>query len=295
MLRVLCVCTGNTCRSPMAEALLQREADRLGLPVSVSSAGLAAFPGDPASAHAVSVMAELDVDLSGHRARAVTPYLLAESDYVICMSESHRAALLPYVPAEKLVVLPGGVPDPFGGDEERYRATRDALQAFLCAWLAEVAAPVLAPLTEADLPAAAALEKACFSTPWSEESLRGELQNENARVWTLSVCREIVGYIGVHLVQDEAEVMNLAVLPAFRRRGFGRRLLQTALAFCRENGCVRLFLEVRESNEAALALYRSLGFTVCGRRKHYYQQPPEDALLLQCALSGEKDDPLCES
>ncbi len=295
MLHVLCVCTGNTCRSPMAELLLQTEADRLGLPVSVSSAGLAAFPGDPASANAVSVMAELGADLSAHRARAVTFYLLDESDFVICMSERHRAALLPYVSEEKLVVPPGGVPDPFGGDESVYRAARDALRAFLCGWLREIAAPALAPLCISDVPAVAALEKACFSTPWSENSLRGELENPNALVWVLRVCKEIVGYIGVHIAADEAEVMNVAVLPAFRRRGFGRLLLQTARARCEELGCACLWLEVRESNEPALALYRALGFAVCGRRKNYYQEPTEDALLLRCLLSGEKGEPPCES
>lgn len=295
MLRVLCVCTGNTCRSPMAEALLQREADRLGLPVSVSSAGLAAFSGDPASEHAVSVMAELGVDLSGHRARAVTPCLLEENDCVICMSERHRAALLPFVPAEKLVVPPGGIPDPFGGDEICYRRTRDALRAFLCQWLRAVSAPEVSLMTAADVPVVAALEKACFSTPWGEESIRAELENGNARVWVLSVCREIVGSVGVHTVLDEAEVMNVAVSPLFRRRGFGRLLLETALAYCKERGCAFLALEVRESNEAALALYCALGFTVCGRRKNYYQQPTEDALLLRCTLSEKKDDPLCES
>ncbi len=295
MLRVLCVCTGNTCRSPMAAALLRREADRLKLPLSASSAGLAAFPGDPASGNAVRVMGEWGVDLSAHRARAVTPYLLDESDYVICMSESHRAALLPYVSAEKLVVPPGGVPDPYGGDEDCYRATRDALQGFLRGWLQTVSAPEIAPLTEADVPAVAALERDCFSTPWSEESVRAELQNETAHVWTLKSCKETVGYIGVHIVLDEAEVMNLAVLPAFRRRGFGRLLLQTAIVYCKETGCAFLSLEVREGNEAALALYTALGFAVCGRRKHYYQQPTEDALLLRRDLTNEKDDPKCES
>ena len=295
MLRVLCVCTGNTCRSPMAQALLQREADRLGLPVAVSSAGFAAFPGDSVSENTVTVMAETDIDLSAHRARALTPYLLDESDYVICMSESHRAALLPFVSKEKLVVPPGGVPDPFGGDEAVYRATRDVLEAFLIPWLHNVAQPVIEPLTEETVPAVAALERQCFSTPWSEESIRAELKNEQAHLWTLSVCRDVVGYIGLHLVLDEASVTNLAVAPAFRRKGYGKALLQTAVAFCEEQCCAFLTLEVRAGNTGAIALYSAMGFTERGRRKNYYQQPTEDALLLTRDFPKKKDDPPCES
>ena len=298
MLRILCVCTGNTCRSPMAQALLQHEADRRGLPLAVSSAGLAAFPGDSPSENAVLVMREWELDITAHRARPVTAYALEESDYVLCMSESHRAALLPYVPQEKLVVPPGGVPDPFGGDEAVYRRTRDALHAFLCDWLQDLASPVVAPLEEAGIPAVAALETACFSTPWSEDAVRAELQNENAHLLTLAVCGDIVGYIGVQIILDEAYVTNLAVAPAFRRKGYGRRLLEAAIALCESCGCAFLSLEVRASNEAAKALYASRGFTERGKRKNYYQKPAEDALILTRDFGKnqtEKDDPACES
>ncbi len=294
MLRVLCVCTGNTCRSPMAQHLLQMLADRQKLPVTVRSAGLAAFAGDPASENAVAAMRDLGLDLSAHRATPVSAYALAESDYVICMNERHAAALAGAVPPEKLVVPPGGVPDPFGGDLALYRATRDRLLAFLEDWLAQAAQPEIAPMTADTVPAVAAIEKSCFSTPWSEDAVRGELSNPQALVLTLSVCKEIVGYIGVHIVLDEASVTNLAVLPAFRRKGYGRLLLEAAVRACVIRDCAFLTLEVRAGNEGARALYASCGFSVCGRRKNYYEKPTEDALLYT-RFFPKKDDPVCES
>jgi len=287
MLRVLCVCSGNTCRSPMAQQLLQMLAEQQNLPLEVRSAGLAAFAGDPAAENAVLAMRECGRDLSGHRSAPVSAYALAESDYVICMSSSHARALAPYVAAQKLVVPPGGVPDPFGGDLETYRRTRDSLLSFLKSWLCAVAQPVIAPMTEAAVPAVAAIEQACFSTPWSEESLRAELENEQALVFTLSVCKEIAGYIGVHVVLDEGYLTNLAVLPAFRRKGYGRLLLQAATDACEKKQCAFLSLEVRESNAAAQALYQSCGFTVRGRRKHFYEKPTEDALIYTRDFSRE--------
>ena len=284
MVRVLCVCTGNTCRSPMAQALLQQAAQQQNLPLEADSAGLAAFAGDPVSENAVLALRECGIDLSGHRARVLTRYALEQSDYVLCMSERHAAALSGLVPPEKLVVPPGGVPDPYGGDLALYRQTRDRLRAFLESWLSEISAPVLAPLSAATVPGVAAIEQACFSTPWSEQSIREELQNTQATVLTLAVCKEVVGYIGVHIVLDEAYVTNLAVLPAFRRKGYGRQLLEAALQTCEERQCAFLSLEVRVSNEAAKALYASCGFSERGRRKAFYEKPTEDALIYTCDL-----------
>lgn len=293
MVRVLCVCTGNTCRSPMAQALLQQAAQQQNLPLEAASAGLAAFAGDPASENAVCAMQELGIDLSAHRAHPLTRYALEQSDYVLCMSARHAAALAGLVPAEKLVVPPGGVPDPFGGELDLYRQTRDRLRSFLEQWLREISAPVIAPLSADAVPGVAAIEQVCFSTPWSEQSIREELQNGQALVLTLSVCKEVVGYIGVHIVLDEAYVTNLAVLPAFRRKGYGRRLLKAAMDACKQRDCAFLSLEVRVSNEAAKALYASCGFSERGRRKAFYEKPTEDALIYTCDFP-KKDDPVCE-
>ena len=126
---VLFVCTGNTCRSPMAAALLRRQLAGCGIEgVTVDSAGLAALPGAPASGHAVAVMAELGTDISAHCAKPLTAELARRFDCICVMSEHHAAALRSLDGgALSGRVRVRGVPDPWGGSLDDYRAARNAL------------------------------------------------------------------------------------------------------------------------------------------------------------------------
>jgi len=93
-----------------------------------------------------------------------------------------------------------------------------------------------------------------------------------------------VGYVIAHHAVDEAEILNLGVSPGWRRVGIGRALINEVIALLRERGISSVFLEVRESNDAAQRLYESLGFTRVGRRRHYYRRPPEDAVVLKARI-----------
>ena len=125
------------------------------------------------------------------------------------------------------------------------------------------------------------LEKICFSDPWSENSIAFELENKLAH-WLVAQEGEMVaGYIGSQTVMGETDMMNVAVHPDFRRRGIaealGKRLVEDLKAMESHS----LTLEVRASNAPAIALYEKLGFSQIGRRKNYYRNPREDALILR--------------
>ncbi|MBQ7121642.1 MAG: low molecular weight phosphatase family protein [Clostridia bacterium] len=120
-MNILFVCTGNTCRSPMAEGLFKKIlADKGAKNITCSSAGLFAMTGDEVTANSVKACERFAVDISAHRARRITSYILDETDKFVCMTRDHAASLSMYVPSDKVLVLGDGVPDPYGGDLETY-------------------------------------------------------------------------------------------------------------------------------------------------------------------------------
>lgn len=185
----------------------------------------------------------------------------------------------------------------------------------------------LFPLREEDVSELAALEAACFPTPWSEEQYRKILKRnglespapgKEAAVYPIrypekadaptpsagipeevprfpstpvfgmrAATGELAAYIclGVYQRTRELEIYNIAVSTRFRKQGLGKRLLSHALEEARSRGIERALLEVRPSNDAALALYASAGFAICGNRKKYYRDSGEDALILACDLA----------
>lgn len=140
-------------------------------------------------------------------------------------------------------------------------------------------------MTALDLEQVLPIERASFPTPWSRDSFLFEIE-ENPFAWNL-VLREknrVQAYACLWTVDRELKINNIAVHPAARRRGFGRKLLEAILERARREGCVEASLEVRPSNAAARSLYESLGFRAVGRRKGYYQDTKEDAILMTSKL-----------
>jgi ribosomal-protein-alanine N-acetyltransferase len=150
------------------------------------------------------------------------------------------------------------------------------------------------PMTVEDLEQVVAIDQLSFSLPWPAHSFRYELlENDVSRQWVAEVPSAgevpiVIGMILVWLIMDEAHIATIAVHPEYRGRGFGRQILLTALQKCAAEGALSATLEVRERNAIAIDMYRKLGFEVVGRRKRYYQDTHEDAILMTLETQGLK-------
>ena len=136
----------------------------------------------------------------------------------------------------------------------------------------------------ADAAPLVAIERRCFSDPWSEISFREALDSPWSFGLVACAGPSIAGYLIGREVAGTGEVLNLAVPPEFRRRGVARALLRAGLSYLRKRRVEEVYLEVRESNRSAQALYLSAGFRPVGQRAAYYRNPKEDALVLWLAL-----------
>ena len=140
---------------------------------------------------------------------------------------------------------------------------------------------IILEMNAAHVSQVAALERICFADPWSEMSIASELQNLWS-YWLVALEGDrVIGYVGSQSSIDEADIMNVAVHPDFRRQGIAEALINRLVADLKERDIHALLLEVRVSNTPAITLYEKLGFSQVGRRKNYYHNPKEDALILR--------------
>lgn len=131
-----------------------------------------------------------------------------------------------------------------------------------------------------------ALEARCFSDPWPREAFEGSMDGGHAFMLVAHENERLIGYALLQCIEEEAELLNLAVMPEKRGRGIGRTLLETCFRYAELRGCEILFLEVRRSNTPARNLYEKEGFTELGVRRGYYANPREDAVVMSRPLKG---------
>lgn len=279
MKKIMFICSGNTCRSPLAEGLFKKYLQENNITdIEVGSAGVGAFPGDAISINSILVAGNRGVDISSHRARNINPEHLLTTDLFFCMSESHKQVLLRHCDEDKIVVL--NVPDPYGRPIEIYEECAKQLESKFPEILERIQNTVIIrEMAESDIKEIAELEKECFATPWSETSLREELTNEIARFYVLRDNEKLLGYIGSNNICNEVYITNVAVNSECRGKGYGKKLVNHLLKQSELEKAFFITLEVRESNENAIALYEKCGFKKIGERKNFYSKPTENALI----------------
>ena len=135
-------------------------------------------------------------------------------------------------------------------------------------------------MTAEDIPEIVALEKKCFTLPWSEKSFRDEMANKLAIYFVAKDNGACVGYAGFWNVSGEGDVTNVAVLPEYRRMGVGSSLVAEMVKTAENLKLELLTLEVRKSNIAAQKLYEKFGFEILGERKRYYSDNGENAYIM---------------
>ncbi|HWP96794.1 MAG TPA: ribosomal protein S18-alanine N-acetyltransferase [Syntrophomonadaceae bacterium] len=135
-------------------------------------------------------------------------------------------------------------------------------------------------MTLQDLDQVMIIEAECFSLPWSRQSYENELKNQYASYRVVDFDGNVGAYGGIWVIFDEAHITNVAVAQKCRQNGWGKSLMLDLEKIAWGKGAVRIFLEVRPSNLAALNMYQGLGYVATGLRKEYYSDNQEDAVVM---------------
>lgn len=288
-MKIMFICTGNTCRSPLAEAIFANEIKKFAhSDISFKSAGLAVMGEDDTSENSVKIAEELKIEMISKKSKPLLRSDLEDTDIFFVMTQSHKTALMPYVKEEKIYLPKNPISDPFGQDLDAYRKCAFSLIREIKTFISSLFNLDLKPFDEENVKYAAKIEKECFSKPWSEDSLREEIENDSARFFVLFFGETPVGYGGMHVVFGEAYIDNIAVFEKYRGYGFGEYITKSLIEKAEQENCEFISLEVRKSNIPAITLYEKLLFKKIGTRKNFYTAPTEDAEIYTYYFKGEE-------
>lgn len=135
-------------------------------------------------------------------------------------------------------------------------------------------------MQQRDLTQVIEIENEVFSVPWSQKGFAASLEMKETLYLAVFQEDQLIGYCGMLMVADEGEITNVAVRKAYRGQHIGYSMLAELLFEGRRRGVERFFLEVRESNQYAIKLYKKLGFSSIGKRRNFYEKPTEDAVIM---------------
>ena len=264
-MKILFVCTGNTCRSPMAEGYMKS------LGYNCESRGLAA-DGSAVSENSAKAMQEIGIDISGNISKQLTKADTENFDTIICMSKNHSDYLKSF--GIKSEVLSDGISDPFGGNLDTYRTCRDEIIKALYNRFGRVTV-----MDSNHIDGVVEIENTCFSHPWTKDGII-EAQNNRTQFFVFEKNNKVLGYVGVSVILDEGYITNVATLPEYRGQGVATALLTKLDSLAKLEGLSFISLEVRKSNQKAISLYERFGYKTEGVRKNFYDTPKEDALIM---------------
>lgn len=291
-MKILFLCSGNTCRSPMAEHLFKDFTSKNKLEnVLCESAGLHAIDGEKASQNAILVLKEVGLNLTKHRSRSLKNVNLKNYDLFAVMNKNYGKELINLgVELGDIYILNklnGGIMDPFGGDIEVYRKTRDLILSSFNDFYEFIKkfnilkSSKLCLAKESDLQNIYKIEKESYSDAWSKNSILSEILSKDSYFLVLKNGDIILGYACLKVHLDDSEILKVTTDPKFRNMGVGKILLNDIINFSKRKNIEKIILEVRESNALAIKLYASFGFKKIFLRKNFYSSPPEDALTMQ--------------